>query len=61
MPASPVRRHPGSNDEYGRGLALLDALIEQHGGERGVVSDPDGPGKTIYVILSMQTTPAGPQ
>jgi anti-sigma regulatory factor (Ser/Thr protein kinase) len=57
----PVRRYPGSGDECGRGLALLDALIEVHGGERGVISDPDGPGKTVYVVLSLQTTPAGPR
>lgn len=54
----PVRRHPGSGDERGRGLALLDALTELHGGERGVVSDPDGPGKTVYVELSLPATPA---
>jgi anti-sigma regulatory factor (Ser/Thr protein kinase) len=57
----PVRQHPGSGDECGRGLALLDALIEVHGGERGVISDPEGPGKTVYVVLCLQTTPAGPQ
>lgn len=55
----PVRRHPGSGDECGRGLALLDALIEVHGGERGVISDPDGPGKTVYVVLSLRATAEG--
>jgi hypothetical protein len=57
----PVRRRPGSGDECGRGLELLDALIDLHGGERGVISDPDGPGKTVYVALSLQDTPTGPQ
>jgi anti-sigma regulatory factor (Ser/Thr protein kinase) len=57
----PVRGHPGSGDEGGRGLALLDALIEVHGGERGVISDLDGPGKTVYVMLCLQVTPEGPQ
>jgi hypothetical protein len=57
----PVRRHPGSGDVSGRGLALLDALIEVHGGERGVISDLDGPGKTVYVMLCLQVTPEGPQ
>ena len=49
----PVRKHPGGRDECGRGLELLDGLIELHGGERGVISDPAGPGKTVYVVLSL--------
>jgi len=57
----PVRKHPGQSDEYGRGLELLDALIQLHRGEWGVISDPDGPGKTVCVALSLQTTPARPQ
>lgn len=55
----PVRRHPGEGDECGRGLELLDGLIQLHGGERGVISDPAGPGKTVYVVLSLETAPAG--
>jgi anti-sigma regulatory factor (Ser/Thr protein kinase) len=55
----PVRRHPGEGDECGRGLELLDALIEVHGGERGVTSDPDGPGKTVYVVLCVEDTRVG--
>jgi two-component sensor histidine kinase len=55
----PVRRHPGERDECGRGLELLDGLIELYGGARGVVSDPTGPGKTVYVVLSLGITPAG--
>jgi signal transduction histidine kinase len=54
-----VRRHAGGGDECGRGLELLDALIELHGGERGVISDPAGPGKTVYVVLSLESTLAG--
>jgi signal transduction histidine kinase len=49
----PVRRHAGGGDECGRGLELLDGLIELHGGDRGVISDPAGPGKTVYVVLSL--------
>jgi anti-sigma regulatory factor (Ser/Thr protein kinase) len=49
----PVRRHPGAGDECGRGLELVDGLIELHGGERGVIGDPAGPGKTVYVVLSL--------
>lgn len=55
----PVRRHAGEGDDCGRGLEVLDGLIELHGGERGVISDPSGPGKTVYVVLSLETTPAG--
>ena len=55
----PVRKHPGSGDECGRGLEVLDGLIDLHGGERGVITDLDGPGKTVYVVLSLAATPAG--
>lgn len=55
----PVRRHAGSDDECGRGLELLDGLIELHGGERGVISDQAGPGKTVYAVLSLEATSAG--
>jgi hypothetical protein len=55
----PVRRHADGDDERGRGLELLDGLIELHGGERGVISDQAGPGKTVYVVLSLQATLAG--
>src|SRR6266702_2310255 len=55
----PVRKHADGDDEYGRGLELLDGLIELHGGERGVISDPAGPGKTVYVVLSLETALAG--
>lgn len=55
----PVRKHAGDDDESGRGLELLDGLIDLHGGERGMVSDPAGPGKTVYVVLSLKATPAG--
>jgi len=55
----PVRKHADGDDEYGRGLELLDALIERHGGERGVISDQAGPGKTVYVVLSLEAIPAG--
>lgn len=43
----------------GRGLESPDGVIELHGGERGVISDPAGPGKTVYVVLSLEATPAG--
>jgi serine/threonine-protein kinase RsbW len=49
----PVRQHVGADAEYGRGLELLDGLIELHGGERGIIDDDAGPGKTVYVELSL--------
>ena len=55
----PVRKHAGGDDECGRGLELLDGLIELHGGERGVISDQARPGKTVYVVLSLEATSAG--
>ncbi len=47
----PVRRHPAGDWEYGRGLALIDGLIEPYGGTRGVVGDRLG--KTVYVTLPL--------
>jgi len=55
----PVRRHVTADDECGRGLKLLDGLIELHGGVRGVIDDQAGPGKTVYVVLSLPAGPAG--
>jgi anti-sigma regulatory factor (Ser/Thr protein kinase) len=55
----PVRKQASGDDECGRGLELLDGLIGLHGGERGVISDPAGPGKIVYVVLSLGAAPAG--
>jgi len=52
----PVRQHVEADDECGRGLELVDGLIELHGGERGVIDDDAGPGKTVYVGLSLPPT-----
>jgi two-component sensor histidine kinase len=57
----PVRKDAGGDDESGRGLELLDGLIELHGGQRGVISDQASPGKTVYVVLSLTASPAGPR
>jgi anti-sigma regulatory factor (Ser/Thr protein kinase) len=48
----PVLRKTTADDEQGRGLTLLDALMALHGGIRGMVDDPSNPGKSIYVALS---------
>jgi signal transduction histidine kinase len=55
----PIRRHPAADCERGRGLGLVDGLIELHGGTRGVVSDSDCPGKTVYVTLPLACDPEG--
>jgi anti-sigma regulatory factor (Ser/Thr protein kinase) len=57
-PGRPVRCRPGSDDEGGRGLALIDGLIEVYGGTRGVVEDRAGMGKTVYVAMSLGRDPA---
>ena len=57
-PGRPVRYRPASDDERGRGLELIDGLIEQHGGARGVVDDSNGPGKTVYVTVCIPRIPA---
>ena len=54
----PVRHHAATDDECGRGLGLLDGLIAPHGGQRGVINDRAGPGKTVYVAVPLV---AGPQ
>jgi signal transduction histidine kinase len=54
----PVRKHAGTDEECGRGLELLDGLIELHGGERGMINDQGGPGKTVYVVLAVEASPA---
>src|SRR5215472_12993041 len=54
----PVRRRTTADDEQGRGLELLDGLIDLNGGAREVVNDTDGPGKTVYVALSLDSSQA---
>ena len=55
----PVRRRPGADDEAGRGLALVDGLVELQGGRRGICEDGSGPGKTVYVVIRLVAEPAG--
>lgn len=57
--ARPVRRQPGADDEAGRGLALIDGLIELQGGQRGIAEDSSGPGKTVYVVIRLADDAAG--
>jgi anti-sigma regulatory factor (Ser/Thr protein kinase) len=55
----PVRREVTDDDECGRGLLLLDGLLDIHGGAWGVRDDKDGAGKTVYVEVSLTTGPVG--
>jgi anti-sigma regulatory factor (Ser/Thr protein kinase) len=53
----PVCQHATTDDEQGRGLELLDGLIDLHSGARGVVDDSDSLGKTVYVAVSLTAVP----
>jgi signal transduction histidine kinase len=53
----PARQHATTDDECGRGLQLLDGLIALHGGERGVIDDHAGSGKTVYVAVPLAASP----
>ena len=55
----PIRQRPGTDGERGRGLELIDGLIDLYGGVRGVVEDVNGCGKTVYVAVSPGRGPAG--
>ncbi len=55
----PVRRHAGTADESGRGLAVIDGLIAMYHGQRGCTDDDTGPGKTVYVVLQLIANAAG--
>lgn len=58
-PGRPVRRHAGAGDEGGRGLEVIDGLIGMHYGHRGCTDDDTGPGKTVYVVMSLIATETG--
>jgi anti-sigma regulatory factor (Ser/Thr protein kinase) len=55
----PIRRRPAADCERGRGLELIDGLIELYGGMRGVIDDLDCPGKTVYVTVCLAPDPEG--
>ena len=55
----PVRRHAGTADEGGRGLAVVDGLISMYNGQCGCTDDRTGPGKTVYVVLPIITNAVG--
>ena len=56
-PGRPVRRPVTSDDESGRGLELIDGLLQEHGGTRHVADDDAGDGKTVGVAISLAGAP----
>jgi two-component sensor histidine kinase len=52
----PTRRETSASDECGRGLTVIDGLIELYGGARGVADDDDSPGKTVHVAVPSPLT-----
>lgn len=55
----PARRRPSADDDAGRGLALIDGLIELQGGQRGITEDASGSGKTVYVVIALAVEAPG--
>jgi two-component sensor histidine kinase len=51
----PVYRDATPDDESGRGLQLVNGLVELQGGEWGVTEDIGGRGKTVYVDLAVSS------
>lgn len=52
-PGRPVRREAAADDESGRGLAVIDALLDLYGGSLRVEDDTDGDGKTVCVWIRL--------
>lgn len=56
-PGRPVRRQPTAKDESGRGLAVIDGLVDLYGGAGlVVVSDAAGDGKTVCVSIRLTSS-----
>jgi two-component sensor histidine kinase len=52
-PGRPVWREAAANDESGRGLTLIEGLIQLNGGSLGIEGDTDGDGKTVWAAVSL--------
>jgi hypothetical protein len=50
----PARLEPGAEDERGRGILLIEGLIELYGGMQGTAEHTTRPGKTVYVAFPLQ-------
>jgi anti-sigma regulatory factor (Ser/Thr protein kinase) len=49
---TPARQAPAADAEQGRGLQLVDGLIAEYSGERGIIWRVGRPGKTVYATFS---------
>jgi two-component sensor histidine kinase len=49
----PVRRPVTVKDESGHGLELIDGLLAEEGGQRTVLEDSTGIGKTVCAALCL--------
>jgi anti-sigma regulatory factor (Ser/Thr protein kinase) len=49
----PVRRPVTVGDENGHGLELIDGLLSEEGGQRTVLEDATGPGKTVCAAIRL--------
>jgi anti-sigma regulatory factor (Ser/Thr protein kinase) len=49
----PVRRPVTVGDESGHGLELIDGLLSEEGGQRTVLEDHAGPGKTVCAAIRL--------
>jgi len=57
-PGRLVRRRPTPEDESGRGLSVIDDLVQPYEGSLVVVDDETGVGKTVCVSMLL---PEGPR
>jgi anti-sigma regulatory factor (Ser/Thr protein kinase) len=51
----PILRSATADDEQGRGLALLDTLMDLHCGTRGISNDLKASVKIVYVVVALLT------
>jgi len=49
---TPARQAPAADAEQGRGLQLVDGLIAEYWGKRGITWRVGRPGKTVYATFS---------
>ena len=56
----PVHRRPSADDLSGRGLVLIDGLVELHGGIWGVGDDSSGPGKAVFAAIQLPPSSQSP-
>jgi signal transduction histidine kinase len=48
---TPARQAPAADAEQGRGLQIVDGLIAEYWGKRGIVWRVGRPGKTVYATF----------